>query len=89
MPRIRDNFIRRELLGVYMDLGFAGKYLAPFFAVHAKHAHDYEGGLWFWDSGRAVEETTASVWDILAKWQALRAVKVDRRRFEQRVVAPV
>ena len=89
MSGVRDNFIRPELLGVFMGLGWAGKSLAPFFAVHAKHAHDFDGGVWFWDSGRAVEETSASVWDMLAKWQALRAVKVDRRRFEGGIVAPV
>ncbi len=83
-----QNLITPKLLVRHMRLGFYGPFMAPFFAVHLKYAHR-GGRTWAWADERAVQECLTSTWDMLAKWQALRAVRVDRHRFHDEAAAPV
>lgn len=76
-----QNLISPQLLDRHANLDFYGPFMAPYFAVHVKYA---EGGSapWVWTSERAVGECLASTWDMLGKWNARRAVQVDRRDFD-------
>jgi hypothetical protein len=75
-----QNLISPQLLGRHLDPSFYGPIMAPYFAVHVKYA-ERSSAPWVWASERAVNECLASTWDMLGKWQARRAVKVDQPAF--------